>query len=570
MSKTATLQTTSRAASSPPSGHLLQRACACGGAAGLAGECEECKTKKFLGKPLQTKLAVSQPGDEFEQEADRVVEQVMRMPDAELNRQHRDIGTPLIQRRATSGDTGVMEAPPIVHNVLNSPGQPLDAATRAFFEPRFGHDFSQVRVHTDSMAAQSARDVNALAYTVSHDIVFRQGQFASETQAGQRLLAHELTHVVQQGAAPAHPPAEAPDAITRPVVPLHTDAAPQLSRQPAPGSSSQAAASSPTAGLAPSTISSCRIEFRQGTTDAVDPASRDACLETARAYVEAGSGQVELHGYASEEGDARFNADLAGRRAEAVKRLLVARRVPAAAISPIGHGVDRTYSGLAPNRRVEVVLFRSLTFADEEITIPRFICGPDVTRQVEDAVASARSLFAGWTPDQKNEACEDLRGVTTGSYAWDIVELHNNAWILNYRPLCATHGATPPCGSTVQVSRECYYAGSPNYVIFGTMCRLCYDHFYAQGRAGANVGYTGWMDFTERSMLDLIDLYKSSSGNVGPSKAWAVAGRDGWPSGGSPPSGDRPRCAPQCSQPYTGPAFRVNWYPHAFHTGDRS
>jgi hypothetical protein len=323
------------------------------------------------------------------------------------------------------------------------------------------------------------------------------------------------------------------------------------------------------AGLAPSTISSCRIEFRQGTTDGVDPASRDACLETARAYVEAGSGQVELHGYASEEGDARFNADLARRRAEAVKRLLVARRVPAAAISAIGHGEDRTYSGLAPNRRVEVVLFRSLTFANEEITIPRFICGPDVTRQVEDAVASARSLFAGWTPDQKNEACEDLRGVTTGSYAWDIVELHNNAWILNYRPLCATQGATPPCGSTVQVSHECYYAGSPNYVIFGTMCRLCYDHFYAQGRAGANVGYTGWMDFTERSMLDLIDLYKSSSGNVGPSKAWAVAGRDGWPSGGSPPSGDRPGCAPQCSQPYTGPTFRVNWYPHAFHTGDR-
>ncbi len=198
MSKTAALQTTSRAASSPSSGYLLQRACACGGAAGLAGECEECKTKKFLGKPLQTKLAVSQPGDEFEQEADRVAEQVMRMPDAELNRQHRDIGTPLIQRRATSGDTGVMEAPPIVHNVLNSPGQPLDAATRAFFEPRFGHDFSQVRVHADAEAEASARSINVRAYTVGHHIAFGTGRFAPGTGEGNRLLAHELSHVVQQ------------------------------------------------------------------------------------------------------------------------------------------------------------------------------------------------------------------------------------------------------------------------------------------------------------------------------------------------------------------------------------
>lgn len=198
MSKTATLQTTSRAASSPSSGLLLQRACACGGAAGLAGECEECKTKKLLGKPLQTKLAVSQPGDEFEQEADRVAEQVMRMPDAELNRQHRDIGTPLVQRRATNGGTGLMEAPPIVHNVLNSPGQPLAAATRAFFEPRFGYDFSQVRVHTDERSVHSAREVDAHAYTVGHGIVFSAGKFAPATQEGMRLLAHELTHVVQQ------------------------------------------------------------------------------------------------------------------------------------------------------------------------------------------------------------------------------------------------------------------------------------------------------------------------------------------------------------------------------------
>ncbi len=88
--------------------------------------------------------------------------------------------------------------PPIVHEVLRSPGQPLDEATRAFMEPRFGHDLSRVRVHTNAKAAESARAVNALAYTVGRDVVFGSGQFAPGTVAGQRLLAHELTHVVQQ------------------------------------------------------------------------------------------------------------------------------------------------------------------------------------------------------------------------------------------------------------------------------------------------------------------------------------------------------------------------------------
>jgi hypothetical protein len=88
-----------------------------------------------------------------------------------------------------------------VHEALRSPGQPLDAETRAFMEPRFGHDFSRVRVHTDSVAAASARAVNALAYTVERDIVFAQRQYEPTTTLGQRLIAHELTHVVQQGQA---------------------------------------------------------------------------------------------------------------------------------------------------------------------------------------------------------------------------------------------------------------------------------------------------------------------------------------------------------------------------------
>jgi hypothetical protein len=94
------------------------------------------------------------------------------------------------------------EAASLVHEVLRSPGQPLDAETRAFFEPRFGHDFSQVRAHVDSRAAESARAVDAQAYTMGLHIVFDHGRFQPETVPGRTLLAHELAHVSQQNQSP--------------------------------------------------------------------------------------------------------------------------------------------------------------------------------------------------------------------------------------------------------------------------------------------------------------------------------------------------------------------------------
>src|SRR5262249_24053237 len=102
-----------------------------------------------------------------------------------------------LQRAATSAEA-INGAPPIVHEALRSSGRPLDAATREFMEPRFGHDFSGVRVHTDSQAAESARAVNALAYTVGRDVVFGSGQYAPGMTAGRKLLAHELAHTIQQ------------------------------------------------------------------------------------------------------------------------------------------------------------------------------------------------------------------------------------------------------------------------------------------------------------------------------------------------------------------------------------
>ncbi len=102
-------------------------------------------------------------------------------------------------QRKSDGGRAADAMPTMVHDVLRSPGQPLDHATRAFFEPRFGHDFSSVRIHSDAAAAQSARMVNARAYTAGSNIVFESGQYDPVSSTGRSLLAHELTHVVQQG-----------------------------------------------------------------------------------------------------------------------------------------------------------------------------------------------------------------------------------------------------------------------------------------------------------------------------------------------------------------------------------
>jgi hypothetical protein len=184
---------------SAPTG-LLQRKCACGQHTG-GGECEECRKKKEK-KPagmLQRKLAVGPPGDSFEQEADRVAEAVTGGRSTSPSRI--SAARPSLRRSAETD--GPEEAPAVVGKALRSPGQPLGAGVRAFLEPRIGHDFSRVRVHTDELAARSSRSVEALAFTVGSDVVFGAGQYAPETQAGRGLLAHELTHVVQQAQAPA-------------------------------------------------------------------------------------------------------------------------------------------------------------------------------------------------------------------------------------------------------------------------------------------------------------------------------------------------------------------------------
>jgi hypothetical protein len=179
-------------------------------------------------------LRIGEPNDAFEQEADRVADEIMAggtLPRWSIAKM--SVNPPL-QRKCSCGGSGGSGteceeckpteaptllrkapsatesgfAPPIVHEVLKSPGQPLDKDTRRFFEPRFGHDFSKVRVHTDWRAAESAQAVGALAYTVGHRIVFGRGEFAPNDLAGRQLLAHELAHVANHrtNEVPSHTP----------------------------------------------------------------------------------------------------------------------------------------------------------------------------------------------------------------------------------------------------------------------------------------------------------------------------------------------------------------------------
>jgi hypothetical protein len=161
---------------------------------------------------VQTKLIVGETNDPLEHEADRVADQVMRVPESQasitaappiLSRKcaacEEEDRTPVLQRKAAGpAEPATTPAPAIVHEVLRSAGQPLDAGTRSFFEPRFQHDFGRVRVHVGGRETESAQALNALAYTVGTDIVFAASRYEPHSAAGRRLLAHELTHVVQQ------------------------------------------------------------------------------------------------------------------------------------------------------------------------------------------------------------------------------------------------------------------------------------------------------------------------------------------------------------------------------------
>lgn len=354
-------------------------------------------------------------------------------------------------------------APPIVNQVLRSRGQTLDASVRRAMESRWGADFRQVQVHTDPLAAQSAREVQASAYTVSNHVVFASGRYAPGTAEGRRLIAHELAHVMQQNGTRAS----------------------QL----------------PLTGVRIDNSGEAHAEASAAALDHAAPAHSPITLHPA-SQVTDGAGHA-IRAAIQRETDPQ------------------GRRATGGGTSDAGTGSGVTSGG----------------------TAPVFKCGPDVRSQLVDVVNRTKSAYAGWTADQKEEACWALENSDCGPVAWDIVEMHNADWIWkDYQPRgCATTGASPPCGQTVKVGAGCHHHGSANYVIFGVMSKLC--------------------GMWERTMRAMIWLYKRKSGNYEGSRDWAVAGYNDWPAVPDP-AGDRNNCrADPC--PYVGSPFTLFWYPVA-------
>jgi outer membrane protein OmpA-like peptidoglycan-associated protein len=288
----ATARSKTASSFTPAGSGLLQRKCACGGTPGPTGECEECRKKRLQRKTNQRSTRNAEPS----------------------------------------------VVPPIVHDVLRSPGQPLDAETRGFMEPRFGHDFSRVRVHTDAKAAESARAVHALAYTMGQEVVFGAGQYRPETAQGRRLLAHELTHTMQQERDVSNPPYSFAFGAAGDAYELEADGAAEklafgrnlaarltttrraIQRACGPDEVEKklSTARSDCVGVEGDIVGEHYLfrvncdDFRPG---------QEALLRAFAATLSAG-GSVKIHGFASIEGGSKFNDDLSCLRAIKVQQVL--------------------------------------------------------------------------------------------------------------------------------------------------------------------------------------------------------------------------------------------------------
>ena len=256
-----------------------------------------------------------------------------------------------MQRRATN-QAEPATVPPIVHEVLRSHSQPLDLNTRAFMEPRFGHDFSGVRVHTDARAARSAKAVNALAYTVGNDIAFDKGQYSPDKNEGKRILAHELTHVLQQKTyqkpmqtklsisesanAAERQADDTADAVVYGIGKVPNSFAPaELSIQRVCG---VAAIGTRTECDDQDPIFITGHPFFKfiGGCDDFDLGEEAGLHRTATTLP--ASGPVEVHGFASVDGDAAFNENLSCARALKARTVLTGAGITAGRISLAKHG----------------------------------------------------------------------------------------------------------------------------------------------------------------------------------------------------------------------------------------
>ena len=531
-----------------------------------------------IGAPMiQTKLKIGEPDDQYEKEADRVADAVMRMADplatgasansgmsgsgnqpgngsldiqrkctdcameedVKLRRkpvadksilprisalngpvaarfpltnnssviQRQEMGDEdyedeLVQMKSAKDGATVSAVTPGVEagiNSLRGGGQPLSASTRAFFEPRFGVDFSGVRVHAHKRAAQVAQLVQAKAFTTGQNIVFGAGEYVPKSRRGRLLLGHELVHVIQQN-----------NSISRAIQRITED----KSKCPLKRDRGEISKSRTTEGILRDIISGdlswlppypsnklLIADFVIGRTDLrkieMGPFNliRDIVKNDKNT-------KLKLFGFSDCFGDDKRNSDLRHGRVESVFAFLdklLQSRVILRDMPDLNEYINdnSTAKNRARNRGVliEIEKAKPILKPKQPIIRPKNVCGPDITSALIKVLEEVKVNYSAWSWWKKKTACNALQDIPLGFSAWDINDLHVRKWIpAIYGPSCATGNAKRgPCDPTVQVGASfpgCYHAGAVNYAIFGVMMKLC--------------GYSrSWMQF-------LITAYKDN------------------------------------------------------------
>ena len=381
--------------------------CACGGV------CPRCQAEPAL----QTKLKISEPGDKFEQEADRIAEQVMRIPEPVLQRQMDEeekelLQTkPFVQGRLNREDVRMQaEFPPTVYQSLRSPGQPLNSDTCAFMEQRFGHDFSQIRVHT---APEAAAAINAKAFTLGRNVVFGAGNYRPDTSEGRKLLAHELVHTIQQKAA-------------------RTQQIPKVMRFPLNGPSLFAESSSLTSSpiLQPTVIRAdlgiiARVYFARNRF-VLDSANYAVLEKLSEELAFIAAPTVVVDGHTSTEGTEEFNLELSENRRQAVIAILASKATRAIEFSGTAFGESQPSveeagasspeleDQRAHNRRVDILVL-SPAVEPTESTEPTKPTDP--TKRIDLIPSDLIEKHAQKIPENKPKcSCENGSAVSRDNF----------------------------------------------------------------------------------------------------------------------------------------------------------
>jgi len=524
---------------------------------------------------IQPKLRVSQPGDEYEQEADRVAEQVMRMSSSnhvsstvtddeeridrkcsacemkEKEQQEEEKNLNISRKLLTmsKSETSDKVATHEISNIVSSGRSTLDDDVQELMESRFGYDFSGVRIHTDERAAQSARSFNAFAYTIGQDIVFSHGQYSPRTNEGQRILAHELVHTIQQGKSTET------NYIQRACGKSEIGPTPEdcILEERAPAGK--------------------RFLFNVNC-DEFAPGEEGDLSHFVSSIGPTDS--VNIVGTASAEGDHELNVSLSCHRASVAASIL-RREGKGGNIRSVRATGGLT--GTEHQRDARAVFIEVISpeaprepecLACEGGT--RHVCGPDIDPQLTKVLGEMQSHFRALGDWEKHWSCQWLITPPMAINAWDIHDLFlpETGWLRTppFSPPCglpaasATGGIEDPatCSNSVRVGGKCNLAGTVNYATFGIMMRACHDYYRGSPALFAqkiNIPF-----FSESGMKSFIGVWKFvDRDDPGPPTEFAVATYHGGPSA-RPSTENRRHCSSVCASTSTPLGFTFVWEPY--------